>query len=93
MLALLHNAYGIGDGLKAPQATLFTSIVEGFFGNGSVPINMVAYGAVLGILMIAVDELFLKAKGGFRLHLMPTAIGIYLPITLSVPIFAGGLIR
>ena len=28
-----------------------------------------------------------------RLHLMPIAVGIYLPLTLSVPIFLGGLIR
>jgi putative OPT family oligopeptide transporter len=93
VLTLLHNAYGIGDGLKAPQATLFASIVDGFFGDGEVPINMVVYGCVLGVILIAVDELWLKAKGGFRLYLMPTAIGIYLPITLAVPIFAGGLVR
>ncbi|MCB1198666.1 MAG: oligopeptide transporter, OPT family [Deltaproteobacteria bacterium] len=93
VLALLHHAYGIGDGLKAPQATLFASIVDAFFGDGSIPINMVVYGAVMGIVMILVDELYLKAKGGFRLYLMPTAIGIYLPITLAVPIFTGGLIR
>lgn len=28
-----------------------------------------------------------------RLHLMPMAVGIYLPLSLSTPIFLGGLIR
>lgn len=93
VLTLLHNAYGIGDGLKAPQATLFASIVDGFFGDGAVPIDMVLYGCGLGVIIVMIDELYLKAKGGFRLYLMPTAIGIYLPVTLAVPIFAGGLIR
>jgi len=93
VLTLLHGAYGIGDGLKAPQATLFASIVEGFFGDGELPLNMVFYGGLLGILIIVIDEGYLKARGAFRLYLMPTAVGIYLPITLAVPIFAGGLIR
>ncbi|MCB0272243.1 MAG: oligopeptide transporter, OPT family [Bdellovibrionales bacterium] len=93
VLALLHHAYGIGEGLKAPQATLFASLVNGFFGQGTVPIHMILYGAVLGVAMIVLDHFWLKPKGGFRLHLMPTAIGIYLPITLAIPIFIGGLTR
>ena len=92
VLTLLHNAYGIGDGLKAPQATLFASITKAIFGAGQLPVNMVVYGAILGVIVIAIDELLLKNKK-FRLHLMPMAVGIYLPVTLAVPILVGGLIR
>ena len=92
VLTLLHSAYGIGDGLKAPQATLFASITKGMFGEGDLPVNMVVYGILFGIFIIFVDNLFLKNKS-FRLHLMPLAVGIYLPVTLAVPIFIGGLIR
>lgn len=92
VLTLLHNAYGIGDGLKAPQATLFASITKALFGQGELPVNMVIYGAILGIIIIAVDKMFLNGKS-FRLHLMPLAVGIYLPVTLAVPILIGGLIR
>lgn len=92
ILTLLHSAYGIGDGLKAPQASLFASITQALFGQGSLPINMVAIGAVLGIAVIVIDNIFLK-NSKFRLHLMPLAVGIYLPVTLAVPIFIGGLIR
>lgn len=92
VLTLLHHAYGIGDGLKAPQATLFASITKGLFGQGELPVSMVIYGAILGIIIIAFDKLFLTGKS-FRLHLMPLAVGIYLPVTLAVPILIGGLIR
>lgn len=92
VLTLLHSAYGIGDGLKAPQATLFASITKALFGEGSLPVNMVIYGGIFGVVIIIVDNLFLKGKK-FRLHLMPLAVGIYLPVTLAYPIFIGGLIR
>ena len=92
VLSLLHNAYGIGDGLKAPQATLFASITKALFGQGSLPVNMVIYGAIFGVAVIIFDNIFLKGKK-FRLHLMPLAVGIYLPVTLAWPIFLGGLIR
>lgn len=92
VLTLLHSAYGIGTGLKAPQASLFAEITKALFGEGNLPVSMVAYGAVLGILVIIIDKFFLEGKK-FRLHLMPMAVGIYLPVTLAIPIFIGGLIR
>ena len=93
VLTILHKAYVIGEGLKAPQATLFASIVDAFFKTGTLPYSMLAIGVCLGILVIILDEFFLKPKKGFRLHLMPMAVGIYLPITLAVPILMGGIIR
>jgi hypothetical protein len=33
------------------------------------------------------------AKAPFRLYVMAVAVGIYLPLSLSVPIFIGGLIH
>ncbi len=91
-LSLLHSAYGIGEGLKAPQATLFASITNALFGTGTIPYDMVGYGVGLGIAVLIIDNVFLKGKS-FRLHLMPLAVGIYLPITLAVPMLVGGLIR
>ena len=92
VLTLLHHVYVIGEGLKAPQATLFASITNALFGGGELPYNMVVYGAIFGVFIIIIDSLFLKNKK-FRLHLMPLAVGIYLPVTLAVPIFIGGIIR
>lgn len=94
ILTVLHEAYVIGEGLAAPQAGLFASLAEGFFGeNKSIPFNMVSYGAILGVAVIIADLVMKKMGSKFRLHLMPMAVGIYLPVTLSVPIFLGGLIR
>ena len=92
VLNLLHSAYGIGTGLKAPQATLFASITKALFGEGNLPVTMVVYGAIFGVAVLIIDSMFLKNKK-FRLHLMPLAVGIYLPVTLAIPIFIGGLIR
>lgn len=93
VLALLHHSYVIGGGLKAPQATLFASLAGGIFGKGHIPFGMVGVGAGIGAALIAADG-WLKARGSrFRLHPMPVAVGMYLPFTLSVPIFLGGWIR
>ena len=97
ILQLLHENTPGGIGgreLAAPQAGLFASLANGFFGDGNLPLDMVAIGAVLGILILNLDYfLFDKNKpGGFRLHLMPIAVGMYLPFGLSTPILIGGLI-
>ena len=98
VLNLLAKAYGIGvpsaahpDPLLAPQATLMASVAKGIFG-GSLPWGMIGIGVLLGIAIILVDE-SLKARGStFRTPVLAVAIGIYLPLDLTVPIFLGGLL-
>jgi len=98
VLNLLLKAYGIGvptpehpDPLLAPQATLMASVARGMFG-GELPWDMVAIGAAIGAVVIAWD-LWLKKRGSeFRAPVLAVAVGIYLPLELSVPIFVGGLI-
>jgi putative OPT family oligopeptide transporter len=98
VLNLLARAYGIGipteahpDPLIAPQATLMASVARGLFG-GSLPWTTIGVGAAIGAVIIAVDEA-LKAKGAkFRMPVLAAAVGIYLPLELSVPIFLGGLL-
>lgn len=94
VLSLLHKAYGIGTGLKAPQANLFASITKAVFGEGTMPKDMIIIGVVGSIICILIDELYLKRKNSkFRIYVMPIAVGIYLPVTLAVPILIGGFIR
>ncbi len=93
VLTLLHNAYGIGVGLKAPQATLFASITKALFGNGDLPYLFVAMGIGIGILTLIIDNMLKRSGSSIRLHLMPMAVGIYLPITLAIPMLIGGVIR
>ncbi len=91
-LDILHSAYTIGsETLPAPQATLMKSVAEGVF-QGNLPWNFVIIGAVLGVLIIVAD-LIQKSRGSdFRIPILAVAVGIYLPITLSTPIFIGGMV-
>ncbi|HEX9877603.1 MAG TPA: oligopeptide transporter, OPT family [Gammaproteobacteria bacterium] len=98
ILNLLLQAYGIGvptpeqpDALLAPQATLMASVAQGVFGGG-LPWGMVAFGAAIGTAIIVVDE-YLKTRGtAWRTPVLAVAVGIYLPLELSVAIGLGGLV-
>jgi putative OPT family oligopeptide transporter len=96
ILTLLHHAYGIGTGepgsLRAPQAALFASLTSGFFGDGTLPWGMIAIGAAIGVGLLLVDASLKRAGGRFRAHVMPIAVGMYLPFSLAVPILIGGVI-
>ncbi|MCA9537767.1 MAG: oligopeptide transporter, OPT family [Myxococcales bacterium] len=94
VLQLLHeHGGGIGSkALPAPQAGLFASLAKGFFGGGHLPWNMVGIGAGIGVGVLVIDFILKQAGTSFRAHLMPIAVGIYLPFELATPILAGGLI-
>ena len=98
VLNLLAKAYGIGvptadhpNPLLAPQATLMASVAKGMFG-GALPWDLIWIGAAIGALIIAFDELQKKRGSGFRTPVLAAAVGIYLPLDLTVPIFLGGLL-
>ena len=98
VLNLLAAAYGIGvpsaahpKPLLAPQATLMASVAQGMFG-GALPWDMVAYGALIGIAIIVLDEILKARKSDFRVPVLAAAVGIYLPLELMTPIFIGGLL-
>ncbi len=68
-------------GFTAPQPELFRSIIEGILG-GTLEWALFGIGALIAISL----EL-----AGVRA--LPFAVGMYLPIQLSIPIFIGGLLR
>lgn len=81
-LYLLNNAWGFGTGeLKAPQAMIMKTIVEGVMDN-NLPWTLI----IIGICIAVVVEIL-------GLPVLPVAIGIYLPIHLNACIMVGGLIR
>ncbi len=98
-LWVLHHSYGIGIEVKpgvkflqAPQANLFARITETLFGaKGSMPWGMVWSGIVVGAVLIVLDEVLRRRGCRFRTYVMPVAVGIYLPWSLSTAIFLGGL--
>jgi putative OPT family oligopeptide transporter len=98
VLNLLAKAYGIGvptsehaHPLLAPQATLMASVAKGMFG-GVLPWNMVITGAVIGVAIIVVDEILRIRGKAFRTPVLAAAVGIYLPLDVTMPIFLGGLL-
>jgi putative OPT family oligopeptide transporter len=94
VLQLLDDAYGIGSReLAAPQASLFASLARGFFGDESLPWGLVGLGAGLGGAVLALDAVQARRPGALRLHLMPIAVGMYLPLGLSLPILVGGILE
>ncbi|MBU0518085.1 oligopeptide transporter, OPT family [bacterium] len=99
VLVLLLKAYGFGeptpahpDPLTAPQATLMASVAMGVF-HGGLPWGMIALGAVIAVGIIAFDKYQEARKAEFRAPILAVAVGIYLPLELSTPILAGGLIN
>lgn len=95
VLQLLHDYTPGGIGgreLAAPQAALFASIAKGFFGDGQIPWNFVWVGVGVGIGLCILDLFLEKKNSSLRFHLMPIAVGMYLPFGLAIPILAGGII-
>jgi putative OPT family oligopeptide transporter len=97
VLSLLHHAYGIGTGapgaLRAPQAALFASLTDGFFGETALPWAMIQIGVALGLSLIVLNQILAARGVGFRAHVMPVAVGVYLPVALVTPILVGGFLR
>lgn len=83
VMYLLNAAWGFGDSvqLPAPQATLMKLVVEGVMG-GTLPWGLVFCGIFIAIVIEVLG-----------LPILPIAIGLYLPIHLSAPIFVGGILR
>jgi putative OPT family oligopeptide transporter len=78
----MHQVFGIGsESVPAPQATLMSTIIAGLL-NQNLP-----WGLVLVGVFIAVT---LELCG---VHSLSFAVGLYLPIATTAPIFAGGLVR
>jgi putative OPT family oligopeptide transporter len=80
-LYLLNQAYGFGSAqMPAPQGTMMALIAKGVI-EGDIPTTLVMIGVILGIIL----ELM-------KLPILPFAIGLYLPLSLSTATMAGGVI-
>lgn len=82
IMYLLNSAWGFGSPeLPAPQGTLMKLVVEGVMG-GTLPWGLIFCGMGVAVVL----EIL-------RLPVLPFAVGLYLPIYLSTPIYIGGFIR
>jgi len=96
-LGILDKGHGIGRAVRegtpflaAPQANLMKDISTGIFGAG-INWNYIGVGCLVAVVLIALDQ-WQRVRGKtFRFPVLAVAVGIYLPLGLSVPIFVGGL--
>jgi len=78
---LMDNGEKAPTKFSAPQPQLFALIIEGVLG-GSLEWSLV----VTGVLIAVAVELM-------RVSALPFAVGMYLPLSSSTPIFVGGVLR
>ena len=82
VLYLLNAAWGFGSNeIPAPQATMMKMLVEGIM-NEELPWAMI----LIGVFIAIVVEIL-------KMPVMPFAVGMYLPFSLSAGIMAGGVVR
>ncbi|MCY2956778.1 MAG: oligopeptide transporter, OPT family [Planctomycetota bacterium] len=81
-LAIYRRVDGIGSGrLSAPQATLMATVIDGIL-TQKLPWDLILIGVAISIFI----ELM-----GFRA--LTFAVGVYLPLSSTMPVFLGGLVR
>jgi putative OPT family oligopeptide transporter len=101
VMQVLFNVYGIAgvmprvgmdasQSLPAPTAAMMAAITEAVFRN-TLPWAMMIIGAAIIAGLILVTKL-IKLERHFHLSFMGIAIGMYLPIASSFPLFLGGMI-
>jgi putative OPT family oligopeptide transporter len=97
VLDLLNSAFGFAgapgagpNALPAPQAALISALAKGVLG-GDLDWGLIGFGAAIGVVIVALDELLGKA-GKLRLPPLAVGMGIYLPMALTLLIPVGAVI-
>ncbi|MDN4595468.1 OPT family oligopeptide transporter [Polycladomyces subterraneus] len=82
VLIVLNASYGLGSAaLPAPKAVLMKVIIEGMMA-GNLPWDLIFIGVALAV---TIEFLGLNS--------LVVAVGVYLPVHVSVPIMVGGIVR
>ena len=100
ILNLLAQAYGfagapttqaiVAQPLPAPQANLISTLAIGVIGR-TLNWTMIGIGMGLGVAIVALDSL-LGARKLMRLPPLAVGMGIYLPMSATLPVMAGAAI-
>lgn len=97
VLDLLNHAYGFAGApgvdasraLAAPQAALISALAQGVI-EGNLDWNLIGIGAILGMVVIAIDEILARATKR-RLPPLAVGLGIYLPTSTTLMIVVGAI--
>ncbi|HEY8950219.1 MAG TPA: oligopeptide transporter, OPT family [Rhizomicrobium sp.] len=100
VLNLLAHAFGFAGApnvntitaqpLAAPQATLISALAQGVIG-GNLDWHSIEIGAVVGVIIVALNE-FLVWRKWISLPPLAVGIGIYLPMSATLPVVIGAII-
>jgi len=100
VLNLLAHAFGFAGApnvntvtaqpLAAPQATLISALAQGVIG-GNLDWKSIEIGAVVGVIVVALNE-FLVWRKWLSLPPLAVGIGIYLPMSATLPVVIGAII-
>ncbi|CAM3451879.1 OPT family oligopeptide transporter [Legionella longbeachae] len=101
VMQLLFEVYGIAgvmplpnmdinQSLPAPTAALMAAITEAVFRN-SLPWAMMLIGSSIILIIVFLNHFF-QLRRYLNLSILGVAIGMYLPISSSFPLFIGGMI-
>ncbi|MDP9104582.1 MAG: oligopeptide transporter, OPT family [Candidatus Eremiobacteraeota bacterium] len=98
ILVVLNNAFGFqgspmhgitAQPLAAPQATLISALAQGVI-TGDLPWNLIAWGAGIGLVIVAIDEIL--RRRGRQFPPLAVALGIYLPMSVTFMVVVGAFI-
>ncbi len=103
VLNVLFEAYGMGDVfpregmeisqvLSAPKAALMGAVARGVF-DQSLDWSLISIGAAISVFFIFIDSYLKAKKSKYTISVLTIAVGIYMPLPVSGPIFIGGLIN
>ena len=101
VMQLMFNVYGIAgnmphagmdvsQSLPAPTAALLAAVTEAVF-EGNLPWKMMLIGSLIIVGIIALNRI-MNAQRFIKISMLGLAIGMYLPITSTFPLFIGGVI-
>ncbi|MBM3184037.1 MAG: oligopeptide transporter, OPT family, partial [Chlamydiae bacterium] len=82
VIYILDASYHIGSAsMPAPQATMISMIAKGTI-SGDLPYTLFGIGIMIGVLMALI-----------RVPILPFALGVYLPLSLSTAMIFGALVK
>lgn len=103
ILQLLYEAYGMGTSLpregmdptqvlSAPQATVMASVAKGVFLR-DLEWSFLLLGGIIGVSIIILNQVLKSVGSSWSFPLLAVASGLYLPFSVTVPMFLGALLN
>lgn len=85
-----HEGMDMNQSLPAPTAAMLAAVTEAVF-QGDLPWKMMFSGSGIIVSVIVVNRIF-NLQRVIKLSMLGVAIGMYLPVTSTFPLFVGGMI-